>query len=343
MLRAQYDNNSYTFYLTLKDAYSYGGSGVGFLFKFTNDMSGAVKWGYGQEVYNTDRYTRMKMFSTNGGTQPESVLYGVIDLEPNGYWKYEIYLTDYYPSPCGGIDPTKNGFWECTDTTVPPTVIDSGSLNVDVYEIKNLSADTYSISDYTSCQPTYNYNTFTQEIKKLSCPTYPPRQFYFTRVVRNANTNTFYIDSVAGVGSYIKIFSSSKTYIHTITSNPESIVINLDVNATYTFEHYDKFNVLIETYNTITTLQSLPNTWLFDGFAILCSNNEYEKDDCQKGMPYEGSIFFAFSKTGDMAGGEALEGPLELGKLYVEEQVGVEQVQYTERESPPSTNYIYND
>ena len=344
MLRAQYDNNSYTFYVTLKDTYTYGGSGTGFLFVFTNDMSGVVKWGYGQNVVNEDRYTKLTIFSTQGGTVPESVLGGVVNFEPNGYWKYEIYLTGYYPNaPCGGIDPTQNGFWQCTDSSTPPIVIDRGSLNVDVYEIQRLVADTYTIGDLTTCDPTYSYNTMSQVIKCIDCSLAPARQFYFTRVVRNTTTNTFYIDSKASLGTYIKIYSPTKTYTHTITSDPEEIVINIATNDTYTFEHYSSTDVLLDTYNPITTLQSLPPNFLFDAFAILCSNNEYSDDECSDDFPTAGSIFFALNKTGNFLGDEALAGPLELGKLYVEEQVGNEQVQYTENESPSDTNYIYND
>jgi hypothetical protein len=348
MLRAQYDNNSYTFYVTLKDTYTYGGGNMGFLFKFTNDMSGAVKWGYGQNVVNTDRYTKLTIFSTQGGIVAEDVIFGIVNFEPNGYWKYEIYLTGYYPTPCGGIDPTQNGLWQCTDSATPPTKIASGKLNVDVEQITNLSAETYTIGDLTTCDPDYSYNTMTQVIKYIDCQSAigkvgePPRKFYFTRVVRNATTNTFYIDSQADEGTHIKIYSTTKTYIHIITTEPEQIVINIATNDTYTFEHWNK-NTLLDTYNPITTLQSLPPKFIFDAFAILCSNNEYSDGECSPYLPLTGSIFFALNKTGNFFGDEALEGPLELGKLYVEEQVGNEQVQYTENESPSDTNYIYND
>tara|TARA_R110000823_G_scaffold32983_5_gene92594 strand:+ start:2600 stop:3658 length:1059 start_codon:yes stop_codon:yes gene_type:complete len=352
MLRAQYDNNKYTFYVTLKDTYTYNAaSGTGFLFKFTNDMSGAIKWGYGQNVVNSDRYTKLTIFSTQGGIVAEDVIFGIVNLEPNGYWKYEIYLTDYFPNtPCGGADPTQNGIWECTNTA--PTVVDSGSLNVDVEEIKLLTADTYTIGDLSTCDPHSNYNTMSQVIKYIDCQSAPPRMFYFTRVVRNTTTNTFYIDSVANVGTYIKIQGTGsggivgnfQTYIHTITSDPEQIVINIATNDTYTFEHYSSTDVLLDTYNEITAKASLPPFFMYDVFAILCSNNEYaESDECGNGLPFLGSIFFGMNKIGNQLGGETLDGPLELGKLYVEEQVGSEQVQYTEREAPPSTNYIYND
>lgn len=346
MLRAQYDNNSYTFYVTLKDTYTYGGSDTGFLFKFTNDMSGEVKWGYGQNVVNKDRYTTLTIYSTQGGILRENVLGGVVNFEPNGYWKYEIYLTEYYGDiPCGGIDPTQRGIWQCTTPSTPPTpptVIAGGTLNVNVDEIKILTADTYTISSFTTCNPPSSYDNISQVIKKIDCATAPARMFYFTRVVRNETTNTFYIDSKASVGTYIKIYSATRTYIHTITSDSEKIVINLATNDTYTFEHYSSADALLDTYNPITTLQYLPNDYMFRKHVILCSNNEYESNECANGFPYLGSIFFAFHVIGNFEGGETLEGPLELGKLYVEEQIGEEEVQYTEHESP-SGGYIYNE
>ena len=54
MLHAQYDNTKYVFYVTTSDAQSYTSSTsstLGYLFKFTNDMTGDVKWGYGQDQY----------------------------------------------------------------------------------------------------------------------------------------------------------------------------------------------------------------------------------------------------------------------------------------------------
>ena len=58
----------------------------------------------------------------------------------------------------------------------------------------------------------------------------------------------------------------------------------------------------------------------------------------------EGSIFFGWKAQDNTVGSDYLTGhPLEIGKLLVSEQVGEEQVQYTEREAPATTNYIYNE
>jgi hypothetical protein len=57
-----------------------------YLFKFTNDMSGAVQYAYPeQQLYN--RYSR---FSFSYNATPD-VFLGRVDLKPAGYWKYEVY------------------------------------------------------------------------------------------------------------------------------------------------------------------------------------------------------------------------------------------------------------
>jgi len=57
-----------------------------YLFKFTNDMSGAVQYAYPeQQLYN--RYSK---FSFSYNAVPD-VFLGRVDLKPAGYWKYEVY------------------------------------------------------------------------------------------------------------------------------------------------------------------------------------------------------------------------------------------------------------
>ena len=57
-----------------------------YLFKFTNDMSGAVQYAYPeQQLYN-----RYSMFSFSYNATPD-VFLGRVDLKPAGYWKYEVY------------------------------------------------------------------------------------------------------------------------------------------------------------------------------------------------------------------------------------------------------------
>lgn len=353
MLHAEYNNNTYTFYVTLKDAayvdlanYPYS-----YLFKFTNDMSGAVKYGYGQNGIIKDRYCEFNIYSTAGGTKTESVFGGIVNFNPNGYWKYEIFLTDGGFTPCGNPNPTEAGTWDCTN--VAGTSIDSGNMNVDVYEIKALTADTYVIQDYTTCDPpptgTGNYS-IAQVISSRVCDTTeinPPRFLLFTRVVRNVNTNTYFINSIAAVGSEIRVYNANITYTHIITTQPESVQMNILPTYTgsqpkiYTVELW-KGGSLIDTYNNFHPLSSSvpPETQ-----SILASNNYYSNPTslCDNQVT-EGSIFFGW-RAQDNSSGDYFQQdfPLEIGKLLVSEQVGEEQVQYTQNENPSGTNYIYND
>ena len=349
MLQATYNNNTYTFYVTLQDAsYHKLSNSYNFLFKFTNDMSGAVKWGYGQNVTVNDRYCKLDIHSTESGTVAESVFGGVVNFSPNGYWKYEIYVTYGALTACGAPNPTEAGTWDCTN--VAGTSIDSGNMNVDVYEITTLSADTYTIEEYTTCDPPPTGtigNEISQVISSRVCDgtdVNPPRYLLFTRVVRNVNTNTFFIDSLATVGSQIRIYNTNRTYTHNITTQPENIEINIECDssyASYTVELW-KGGSLIDTYNNISPLSSNAS---FESKEILASNNYYTNPTglCSNQVT-EGSIFFGWKAQDNTVGSDYLTGhPLEIGKLLVSEQVGEEQVQYTEREAPATTNYIYNE
>ena len=345
MLQATYNNNTYTFYVTLQDvAYLKLNNSYNFLFKFTNDMSGAVKWGYGQNITVSDRYCKLEINSTQAGTVAESVFGGVVNFEPNGYWKYEIYLVASGTGEnCGLPNPTEVGTWDCINTA--GTSIDRGNMNVDVYEITSLSADTYTIGDYSTCYPppaNPNYQ-ISQVISSKNCniESEYPRYLLFTRVVRNVSTNTFFINSLAEIGSQIRIYNSNRTYTHNITTQPEAVEINIDCipeEQIYNVELW-KDSLLVDTYNDISPLSS--NVYP-SAKAILASNNYYIDYDCDNQI-IEGSIFFGW-RSRDNTTNDYMQGyPLEVGKLLVSEQVGEEQVQYNQHESPKDTNYIYND
>ena len=343
MLQATYNNNTYTFYTTLQDVSNNKlSNSYSFLFKFTNDMSGVVKWGYGQNITISDRYCKFDIYSTEAGTVAESVFGGVINFESNGYWKYEIYITDGSFTPCGNPNPNEVGAWDCTNAV--GTSIDSGNMNVDVYEITSLTADTYTIDEYSTCDPAptgipSGYQ-LTQVISSESCNIeYEyPRYLLFTRVVRNVNTNTFFINSLAEIGSQIRIYNSTRTYTHNITTKPEAVEINIECNATYTVELWKELT-LVGTYNDINPLSSnvYPETK-----AILASNNYYIDNEGCDNQIKEGSIFFGWRSQDNTVGSDySQQLPLEIGKLLVSEQVGEEQVQYNQHKTTEGTNYIY--
>ena len=334
MLQATYNNNTYTFYTTLQDvSYNKLNSSFNFLFKFTNDMSGDVKWGYGQNVTISDRYCKFDIYSTRAGTVDESVFGGVVNFDPNGYWKYEIYLVSQGTGDnCGLPNPTEFGTWDCTSAV--GTSIDSGDMNVDVYVITTLPADTYTIDEYTTCDPPPTGTSYYQLSQEIYDKGNAPRRLQFTRVVRNLYTNTYFIDCVDSVGYQIKIYNANRTYVHNITTNPEQVEINIECDSvypSYTVELREGVG-LLETYNDITPLSSDVYP---ESKSILASNNYYDNSP--------GSIFFGW-RSQDNTGNDYMQGtPLEIGKLLVSEQVGEEQVQYNQHESPKETNYIYNE
>ena len=66
-------------------------SQIRFLVKLTNDLSGTVKYAYGQSQTIRERYTD---FTLEHNTS-EVVTLGRVNLTPFGYYKYEIYEVSY--------------------------------------------------------------------------------------------------------------------------------------------------------------------------------------------------------------------------------------------------------
>jgi len=97
MLHITYGSNA-DFYVTTEDQRidtSVANSRILLLFKFTNDMTGTVKYCYGKSttfsdsVYN--RYTKVTVDHSTGDNA-----YGSrINFKPYGFWHYEIYEVSY--------------------------------------------------------------------------------------------------------------------------------------------------------------------------------------------------------------------------------------------------------
>tara|TARA_Y100000004_G_scaffold193180_1_gene255202 strand:- start:6 stop:497 length:492 start_codon:yes stop_codon:yes gene_type:complete len=100
MLQATYKSSPYVFYVSTEDNRidtTVTTAQIRYLFKLTNDMSKAVKYGYGQNQTVYDRYTKMELKHKAVGA--ENVYNGEVDLVPNGYWQYEIYEVSWQESP----------------------------------------------------------------------------------------------------------------------------------------------------------------------------------------------------------------------------------------------------
>lgn len=96
MIQLTYKDTTYSFNVTTEDVRidtAVPSSQIRHLFKFSNDMSGGVKYAYGttETIYN--RYTKLTMTPETGAAQ--NVFEGKIDFIPNGYWKYEVYEVSY--------------------------------------------------------------------------------------------------------------------------------------------------------------------------------------------------------------------------------------------------------
>ena len=128
MLQAIYQEPIYTFYVTTEDRRinrSVPAANLWFLFKFTNNMSGAVKWSYGQNAVVYDRYTKVEFTQVDIPTQqPEDPFLGLIDLWENGYWNYEVYecssetvitVLNSYNAPLDPTIPSSAGSWVAKD------------------------------------------------------------------------------------------------------------------------------------------------------------------------------------------------------------------------------------
>jgi hypothetical protein len=369
MLKATYENNTYNFYVTIKDAQQWNNTGAfpidslgiiynqNYLFKLTNDMSGAVKYAYAKIITENDRYFLLQLF--NSSLADENIYEGKVNLEQNGYWKYEIYwmyeAIKVVPNDCDRFNPLETGTWQCTD--IAGTVIDAGTLNTDqsltpVYVIDNLIADTYSIEEYSTCnpppfnQPSTPVNTILyHDLLKILCIT-SSRELLFTKVERALDTVDFTITSNTAIGKEIRFTSDTRTYSHIVTTLPETVVMTVETSTgiedikKYVVEIYDA-GVLYQTYNNVTAVRKPQQ---FRGGYIMASNNEYEAG-CGFGTPL-GSIFFTWNGTGNSPNGGYItefQAPIEIGKLLIEEPQGDEQVRYTQHESPDDTNYIYNE
>tara|TARA_B100001094_G_scaffold33326_1_gene27683 strand:- start:319 stop:801 length:483 start_codon:yes stop_codon:yes gene_type:complete len=96
MIHATYGSTA-TFYTTTEEKRidtAVPKAQIRYLFKFTNDLSGSVVYGYGQSQAVNDRYTSVQILHNT----TENVYEGKVDFKPNGYWTYEIYEVSWQGS-----------------------------------------------------------------------------------------------------------------------------------------------------------------------------------------------------------------------------------------------------
>tara|TARA_R100001463_G_scaffold2424_1_gene10262 strand:+ start:130 stop:612 length:483 start_codon:yes stop_codon:yes gene_type:complete len=96
MIHATYGSNA-TFYTTTEEKRidtAVPKAQIRYLFKFTNDLSGSVVYGYGQSQAVNDRYTSVQILHNT----TDNVYEGKVNFKPNGYWTYEIYEVSWQGS-----------------------------------------------------------------------------------------------------------------------------------------------------------------------------------------------------------------------------------------------------
>tara|TARA_R100001244_G_scaffold96051_1_gene72007 strand:- start:1218 stop:2264 length:1047 start_codon:yes stop_codon:yes gene_type:complete len=348
MLEAKYKDIKYTFNITTKDVSTIVSPFMVFLFRFTNDMTGDVKWSYGQNAVVRNRYTTVDFFHYVA----EDMFTGRINFNPNGYWKYDVYQIPFYEGvpvldECNAINPLAIN-WNIKN--LASTLLDSGTFDLYDYKISGLTADKspYNLNLYPGCpQAEILPATVLYKTQALN----PERFVHVDKITQTPTGIVVDIYSTSPQRSFIEFTPTSGGNSITTpitTTTPYNISIFLpDLSSGLTGTNYDfklyVDNALIDTYNTIVS-ETKPsgNT---NNATVLFVNNDYETG--WGGGTDLGSAFFTAQYllfNVDVPEGTTFEDlKVEVGKLLVEETEGEEQVRYTQNEEPEGTNYIYNE
>ena len=90
--------NTTTFYSTTEESRintSVSSNNIKFLVKFTNDFSKNIKFAYAQNENINNRYTSFELYHNTN----ENILEGKVNLQPSGYWTYEIFEISFVNTP----------------------------------------------------------------------------------------------------------------------------------------------------------------------------------------------------------------------------------------------------
>ena len=85
-------------YLTLEEKRIHtavDASKIKYLFKFTNDMTAAVKYCYGKKLTTNDRYIKNEFLHNT----TEDLFTSKIHFKPYGFWAYEVYEVSWIGTP----------------------------------------------------------------------------------------------------------------------------------------------------------------------------------------------------------------------------------------------------
>ena len=117
-------------YLTLEEKRintSVDASKIRYLFKFTNDMTGTVKYCYAESLTHNDRYVKCEFLHN---TTDDLYMYK-INFKPYGFWYYEVYEVSWT-----GAVAISAGNAPTTETEVLPVASTHGIVEGKVEEGK---------------------------------------------------------------------------------------------------------------------------------------------------------------------------------------------------------------
>jgi len=350
MLEANYKDIKYTFNITTKDVSPLNPTYSAFLFKFTNDMSGDVKWAYGQNTVIRNRYTTVDFFHDT----TEDIFTGKVNFDPQGYWKYDVFQVPFNSTPvldnCNAINPTYIA-WNVKDSAA--TLLDSGTFDLYDYKLSGLTnaLSPYDFNLYPDCVPTGGIVSATVGLKSIE--TNPKRFVHVDKITQTTTGIIVDIYSTSTQRTFIEFTptaggSTVTTPITTTTPYNISVFLpDLSVGltgTTYSFKLYEDTNV-VDTYNNIVS-ETKPSG-LTSNSSVMFVNNEYETgwgEGTDLGSVFFTSqySFFPITPYTPPTGTTFEDLRVEVGKLLVNEENGSEQVQYTQHKTK-QTNYIYNE
>ena len=361
MLQAIYQEPIYTFYVTTEDRRinrSVPVANLRYLFKFTNNMSGAVKWSFGQNQEVFDRYTKVEFYPNDTvAKQPENPYLGLIDLSPNGYWNYEVY--------------------ECSSETVIPTLTNCNAplsplADFGSFTISNFAGDVLVSEVFTNTTSVF-YNKYVENldgydvssiqynpIEQLSCGVTLGTQVLpiqqqalfgevpYTEIqncVQTATGITFDVVSNMPIG-YSYAFRQAGTSIDfqitDITTLPQITSHSVAQHTPYILNNVEMYCYTLpggaagggdDTFNKIHNIYPHKKPTDRFGCTVRLIANHEQLDD---GVVVKKGTAWVMASNGDTLNSTSsgllnINGEVEEGKLYVEEKAGSEQVQYLER------------
>tara|TARA_R110000751_G_scaffold55051_4_gene118142 strand:+ start:957 stop:2078 length:1122 start_codon:yes stop_codon:yes gene_type:complete len=370
MLHAIYKTSPYIFYLSTEDnridTSKTDTDNLKYLFKLTNDMSGVIYYAFAQNQVVYNRYTKLEL--THSLTP--SYYLGEVNLVPNGYWNYELF--EYSgnitaETTCATVpDPTLPDYPEVVVYGYVKITLTGGAVystfkltpNEIDFQLTNLDEVLYQFDVYDNCDVKLSGIGVGYTIRAITAQANGERWLEITDYTTTVGGCTVKVKSKAPVGySYEFATDESGPYVFyqttNITSDPQETIHNFTyaVNQTvFEVRMYDALggnagggSLAYPTTDSPTIGVRNSNNEKY-GIATLGATNPVSVD--AGGTVLDKGSLWTTTRYGTIYNSSApnyytFQGLITQGKLYVEEPLGEEQVQYTEYTAPTSTNTIY--